>query len=97
VAHVDVGVDDARDRKVGPTPAIGSVISNWWRVGTTGSVAPRAEATSRAHAPAASTTARVAIVPLGVRTPSTPRGPISKPVAAVCGSSTAPSFSAARQ
>ena len=63
------------------TPGIGSVIRSWWRVGTTGSGPPSAAATTRAQPPAASTTMRVAMVPPGVRTPSTPRGPISNPVA----------------
>src|SRR5436309_362547 len=39
--------------KSGLTPGIASVMNNWWRVGTTGSVPPRRSAMSRDHAPAA--------------------------------------------
>ena len=95
VAHVDVGVDHAGDRELGPDPGdgLGDQELMARRHDGQGGAEPRGDdPRPRARA---STTARVAIAPRGVRTPSMARALISNSVAGVCGSTTASSCSRA--
>ncbi len=97
VARVDVGVDHAGDRKLGPDLADGlgdRELMPRRHDGQSGAEPRRGDPRSRARGVHHHTRRdRAARRPHALD----PRAPISNPVAGVCGSSTAPSFSAARQ